>query len=280
MTIFPTPVYARAQTSSAVPPLIVQFTATEPAFGANMEEDIAIMTRLFERSLDQMGEVPPTSKLGIRFMLTGDNRSVRASYLEGFGALFLIKVNFPVLGTTRPAETKQAPAADSDWEKAKRDLVGGPSGLARNLDTVESAEYDPNLLARLTESLLATLKNATNIRGLKPEEFIAVAVFGTSSGPTRGAQRFPRFGGGGFSTPENPAIEPSARSFVDGRGTVLTLRAKRSDVDTFAKDELSFEAFRARVSTHAYAGNGYGITSLNSWVHDGASNTISEPRRR
>lgn len=244
-----------------------------------------------------MGEVPPASKLGIRFMLTGDNRSVRASYLEGFGALFMIKVNFPVLGATRPAETKQAPPADSDWEKAKRDLAGGSTGLARNFDTGESVEYDPNLLARLTESLLTTLKNATNIRGVKPEEFIAVAVFGTSSGPTRSALGALRFGGGGFSAPDVPAIEASTRSVVEGRaqpegmpslmdaggihrGTVLTLRAKRSDADMFAKGELSFEAFRARVSIHAYPGNGYGITSLNSWVHDGASNTISEPRAR
>ena len=49
------------------------------------------------------------------------------------------------------------------------------------------------------------------------------------------------------------------------QGTVLTLRAKKSDVDAFATGKLDFDAFQRKVEQNSYAGSGYGITSINSW---------------
>jgi hypothetical protein len=53
------------------------------------------------------------------------------------------------------------------------------------------------------------------------------------------------------------------------RGTVLTLRVKKSDVDAFAKGSLSYEEFQQRATVNAYVGSGHGITSLNSWIDGG-----------
>jgi hypothetical protein len=53
------------------------------------------------------------------------------------------------------------------------------------------------------------------------------------------------------------------------RGTVLTLRVKKSDVDAFAKGNLSYEEFQQRATVNAYVGSGHGITSLNSWIDGG-----------
>jgi len=287
--------YTPSTTRSTVAPLIIQFSPSDPAFAPAMEEDLAIMTRLFERSLDQMQEIPLVSKLGIRFMFTSEARSVRASYVEGLGALFMVKVNFPVFGAPRTAEMRQAAPPDSEWEKAKRDLAGGPSaGVVRGSDAPDGPEYDASLVGRLTDALVATLKNGSNIRRIKPEEFITVAVFGSPAignipGKTMRLTAAPPKGEGFPVEAENlafPARVPSAGRApqLEGQGawsgTVLTLRAKRSDVDAFAKDELNAEAFRARVGTHAYAGNGYGITSFNSWVQEGSGSPNGEPRTR
>jgi hypothetical protein len=53
------------------------------------------------------------------------------------------------------------------------------------------------------------------------------------------------------------------------RGTVLALRVKKSDVDAFAKGNLSYEEFQQRVTVNAYQGSGHGIMSLNSWIDGG-----------
>jgi hypothetical protein len=275
-----------AQTSGSVPPLIIQFTGGDPSL--NMEEDMAIMTRLFERSLDQLGEIPLMSKLGIRFTVTSDKRSVRATYLEGFGAVFMVKVNFPVFAASAPVERKQAPVTDSEWERAKRELAGGSnSDSASNYEAAEGAQYDANLVARLTESLLTTLKNATNIRGLKADEGVAVAVFGPPSGPGSVTRTSNRIDGPAGDLPgatyarstdlvANSGFLSSVAGQAAWRGTVLTLKAKRSEIEAFAKGDLTLEAFRARVPTNAYAGDGYGMTSVNSWVKEVAT----EPRTR
>jgi len=72
--------------SNAVPPLIFEFTPKGDEFGPAMEEDLAIMTRIFEQALEQTGRNPGISRLGIRFLMSDTSPSVRASYLEGFGA--------------------------------------------------------------------------------------------------------------------------------------------------------------------------------------------------
>lgn len=51
-----------------------------------------------------------------------------------------------------------------------------------------------------------------------------------------------------------------------GQGTVLTIRAKKSDVDALAKGELDLEAFKSRVMINTYTGHGQDITSVNSWI--------------
>jgi hypothetical protein len=53
------------------------------------------------------------------------------------------------------------------------------------------------------------------------------------------------------------------------KGTVLTLRVKKSDIDSFSAGKLSLEEFTKKVAMTAYAGNGYGITSVNSWIQSG-----------
>jgi hypothetical protein len=271
--------------SSSVPPLVMQFTPTDGNFVTGMEEDLAIMSRVFEKALGQLREASSMSKLGIQMMLTGAGPSIRASYLEGFGTLFMMKVNFPVVEMSAAVENKTAAAPGSDWEQAKRDLAGGGARSEYLIDA--NPQYDPNLVSNLTKSLIKTLNNAAHIRQLKPDDFIAVTVFGSPASTALAQLRMTAARDNeakdslGAVAGATPSLHITAKNNKGGyftlrtptasQGTVLALRVKRADVDAFAKGELTLEQFESRVSTHTYLGSGYGITSLNSWAQDAAS---------
>jgi hypothetical protein len=342
----------------AVPPVVVQFSPADENTVDAMEEDLAVMTRIIAKALQgELGEEPATMKMGIRMLVTGDGRSVRAMYLEGLGALFMVKVNFPLLPPPKVEAKRSEPAANSEWEKAKLEVQGIVSPNEDSPDSVSAgpgSDYNEDQVATLKKTLLMSLKNASNIRHLKSDETVAVSVFGGQNGGlgVAGSMRgFERGGGGGFGggagggfggggsggggvggggyavagsqgispptvkkgrrspapsvlgdlpdaesdqpVPEKPA--GVVTSYQDGgvvvteartgrvlsvtrvgagkdsarRGTVLTLRVKKSDVDAFAKGNLSYEEFQQRATVNAYVGSGHGITSLNSWIDAG-----------
>lgn len=53
------------------------------------------------------------------------------------------------------------------------------------------------------------------------------------------------------------------------KGTVITIRVKKSEIDSFAQGKVSLDDFTKQVSIAAYPGSGYGITSVNSWIQSG-----------
>jgi hypothetical protein len=234
--------------SASVPPVVIQFEPNDATPVSAMEEDLATMTRLLEKSLDRLGETPTVSKLGLKLRFSGDSRSVRATYLEGFGALFMVKVNFPVFDPTNKAkataQTQVTPKSESEWQRAKRELLEGIAAVS------DGGGFDVDLDSSLKNSLIRTLTNAANIRGLSTDNFVAVTVFGSSvafdvsdaaTNETHLENRFvTRLG--------SPASQ---------RGTVLTLRVKYVDAEALARGEITAEQFQSRVTTHAYFGNGH-----------------------
>jgi hypothetical protein len=112
-------------------------------------------------------------------------------------------------------------------------------------------EFSEEKVNNLKTSVLEALKNAANIRDLKADESITVSVFGgvTTVGPRPHVSI--RRGGGGSSAvmeEEREAPEPPAR------GTILTIRVKKSDVDAFAKGKLTLDEFRKRAGMAIYTG--------------------------
>jgi hypothetical protein len=306
-----------------VPPLVMRFSGGHDDANPAMEEDLNIMTRLIENALEKgLGDESPDVKMGIRMYFSDAARSVRPLYLEGFGALFMIKVGFPVFAPPA-AETKtQQHAADSEWEKAKRE-ISGPDSPGAGPDFVFSSgtKYDPAQVEALKTVLVQSFKNATNIRHMNPSDFVAMTVFGHPSATvsTKRSSR-PRTTAAAPSTgvtpptavappesPDAPAKEDyetvrknlsrverknaelarqtaevdrqvlelsrqtgSIRASGQGTGTVLTLRARKADVDAFAKGQLDLESFKKKVEEHSYIGAGSGVSSLNSWSRSGS----------
>jgi hypothetical protein len=254
----------------------------------------------------------------------GGGRGMEAVYLQGYGAVFVMRVDFPLLPTTEAqgqGEQEQAQPADPVWQRARqklyqpaygrRDAGGRPGG---------PGEMDFN---QFRNDLLQTFRHAANIRNVEPNEWVILTVIGQSgeSSPAGfygggmmggmggygggGMGGMAGFGGGGgmmggmgggyggsgYSSGGFYSSSGSYSSATAGRSTgrrapvpaagatVLTLQAKKADVDAFArgsnpslqsiyglpydgqpssqkqepaKSSLSFEQFQQKVKVFTY----------------------------
>ena len=278
-----------------VPPLILQFTGSDANATGNMEQDLSVMTRLTEKSLERsLGEHSPSYKMGIPMLVTSSGRSVRAMYLEGFGAVFMIKVNFPLLAPPAAEEKKpERTPEDSEWERTRKELLGIHEPSDRFLRVGADVPYDAALVEALKKDLLETLKNASNIRGLKAEEFICVTVFGSPNvtfekriasampgqpKPPASPKAVARSDTKTTSNlPERPGKAMNYSRPPATQGTVLTVRVKKSDIDAFANGKLDFKAFEKKATLNTYLGSGYDLTSVNSWSRPATSYGTAGP---
>jgi hypothetical protein len=191
-----------------------------------------------------------------------DSRSAEATYLQGFGVLFLMEVNFafsppPKKQAQDPAET--AEAVDSTWQKARQQVLS--PGTSPGMGQRDSADdYGSQMVEELKVELVKALKHAGNIRNIEPDEWIILTVIGGQrqfgvggmmgsgmggmmSGGMGAGMGAGMGGGGSFSGFVTTASSPS---------TVLTIRAKKSDVDDFARDVSDFEQFQEKVTVLTY----------------------------
>ena len=283
--------------SDSVPPVVIQFAAKDSNAIAAMEEDLAVMTHIIDRAIERAGENGPDEKLGVPLYYTSGGKSVRALYLEGFGPLFMVKVNFPVHAAAaageNPAAEKQE---DSEWEIARRRLYGVNEDT-RWVGVSSGVPYEAARVEALKKHLIPALKNASNMKGVKPEEYVNVSVFGspdtiaTEARPAKkGTRSVSNLPGQKTVSPKSDADpldtgskpQPYRTTLEVARttlqGTVLTLRAKKSDIDAAAKGSLDDAAFARKITANSYAGNGHGLTSVNSWLRRSSSSAGMQVR--
>jgi hypothetical protein len=195
-----------------------------------------------------------------------ESSATKSIYLDGYGALFLMKVDFLL---SPPAETteeeKPEEGVDPVWQEAKQKIVEpekgeryytGRRGASR---TRPEEKYDAEKVVELKRKLIRALKHAANIRNLKPDEQVILSVTGRAEPGTvtTGVALIPnkRTGQIIVSTKagdrEETRIYPSEEAYTASLGpsspTVMTIRAKKADVDAFSKGELDFDKFRQKV---------------------------------
>ena len=241
---------------------------------AVITEDMSIMSRIFDKQLGQLNE--PAARGG----LYGDfnpffgrgNRTTEAIYLEGYGALFLMNVNIPLSAPPEVQQEEKAQEEDTDpvWSQMKREMYA-PQEVERRRRTEQPEEkYDAEKVETLKTNLIKTLKHAANIRGLKSEQLVILTVIGDgyrSASTITQSYTYGRSTGSSRIVQTLPEVE--ADSIVP---TVLTICAKKSDIDAFAKGELDYDQFRQRIDifkSYAKAGQ---QTSPGIEVHQVAHN--------
>ena len=215
-----------------------------------------------------------------------DNRTTEAIYLQGYGVLFSMEVNFTFSPSPKPQEQQAeqtTESVDSTWQRARQQMFSSEdSRISGGLGSAE--EYNSQMVEELKRDLITTLKHAANIRGVQPDEWIILTVIGgRQSGGFGGGFMMGGMGGyggmmgGGYGVSSGSSSSGSS-SMARGMGggmmggmggsmgggmggfggmdvssaTVLTIRAKKSDIDAFARGEQDLEQFRQKVQIFTY----------------------------
>jgi hypothetical protein len=249
--------------------LVIPKDAAEPKDLPLLEEDLNIMARILRKAASGPTE-KSHSAMGI-FVHNhpfGEGAAPQNLYLEGYGALFFLDVNYPLVAPpARKAEAETKEQTSSEWDEARRELYHQAAAPSLNyLDMQQftyfdprAEQYDADKVERLKSDLLSALKNAAHIRHLKGEETVTVLVAGRGGkGESRPVPRsvgaygggMGGIGGGGMGSSfmgvsTTPGV---SRASAAGQAGRLILRARKSDIDAFQKEKLSLEEFRKKVT--------------------------------
>ncbi|MBN1804718.1 MAG: hypothetical protein JW837_05665 [Sedimentisphaerales bacterium] len=229
-----------------------------------VNEDMNVMSRIFEKKLSQSNLITERERwfLGrYPWLAQGSGSAPEAVYLEGYGALFLLRVNILLSAPPEAPKEEKTEKEDTDplWTQMRREMYEPEQADGRNDDRREE-KYDAQKVENLKTDLINTLKHATNIRGLKPEQLVILTVIGSSSrsGPDIMRSYSHTYGRSGVRTGTGtrritvPEVEEDSLL-----PTVLTISAKKSDIDAFAKGEIDYDQFSKRIGifgSYAQAG--------------------------
>lgn len=271
--------------------LVIQSTEPDPVANANTEEDLAIMSRILRKAVGSSRDEGRRFASGIEVdgSVFGSASGARNIYLDGYGALFLLTVRYPLIGPAEKPDTAKTKDTSSDeWKVAREEELqssggagyGGSSGsLGQSLnwsaERAPAEDFDAEKVEKLKTSLLESLKNATHIRALKPNDFVTVVVQGAESARTEAMKRKPstaavgkpsaspadsdgKGGGTGGGTGgqggrgSGMVVTKTVRTRNGLGETVMTIRAKKSDADAFAQGKLDLDAFRKKAAVQTY----------------------------
>lgn len=212
-------------------------------------KDLNIMCRIFDKELGLSPKTPEQEQIFHNILLQIDrtsspqwlqapsffgqvSREARGMYLEGYGAVFLMKVDFQLTAPPQAEESEKPTAEDVDpvWRRTEQELYE-PEKLKQKEKASVAGQYDELKVEDFKAKLVRTLKHAANIRSMKADERIILTVRG----------------------PQPPM----------GPAKVLSIRAKKSDVDAFAKSQLNLDQFREKVQILMYTDYSVTTSSLD-----------------
>ncbi|UCC96510.1 MAG: hypothetical protein JSW66_11775 [Phycisphaerales bacterium] len=281
-----------SRSSGAGPVLVIPSADIKPEEIFAITEDMNVMSHIFEKNLDQAriatarGSFFTSRRDALGLLLGTGSGAIESMYLQGYGALFLLKVDFPLSGPPQVAEEEQAQeqeGSDPVWEEMRRQMYEPQESTRRKAKEPE-AKYDAEKVENLKTTLVGTLKHAANIRSLKPDESVILTVTGSGeSGATRltapTSRAISLFRGNPVIVQERDndgtvktrtVQSPSTGMAGSFAPTILVIRAKKSDIDEFAKGNLDLDQFRQRTQVLAcpYLGGGIGRgDSLNAYIY-------------
>ena len=225
---------------------------------ADLTEDLAVMCRIFDKSL-----APSRASTGFAYGNQGDvfgysigqqTRSTQGLYLDGYGALFFVHVDYPLVPTEpqEPSEAKAKDSADAVWSATVKEMSGQPG---EDQQAARSAQtYDPQKVENLKKAAIKTLAHTSNIRMRRPQDVITLVVGALDDSK---AYSYPRSTGSrsatGYSSQSRAiAGRSSGRATpgaTPGSAAMMVMRVTKADVDAFAKSQLTPAQFTEKVQT-------------------------------
>ncbi len=250
--------------------LVIPDTEINAEDVAAITQDMQVMSHIFDKIFQGPRLIEGMFRDYGEFFGRG-SRATQAIYLQGYGTLFLLEVDFPFSPSPKTAvKEKQPEETDSVWQQAKQEIFS-PTTFS-SLQPPED-KYDAEKVRELKNRLVKALKHAANIRNVKPEERIILTVNGadqkgsgmvmyeirTESLPVPSSSKRSGsfnsgygFGGtgGGVSFPGGSMMTPGQEQ--SSQGSVMTIRARKSDIDDYAGGKLDFEQFKEKVQIFVY----------------------------
>jgi len=248
--------------------LLLQSTEATADAAAELQEDLAVMSRVLERAVSPDLASSGKRAMGLDLMFAPDRSSTQSIYLEDYGAIFMLEIRFPLLPPVE-AEAGDDPTPepeDSEWEAARRDIYGGPLEAAPSggvhfmaqhfaAERQQAEAYSEAKIEVLQTGVLAALKHASRIRHLNQDDFILVCINGPAAGSAKTAGREDyrhqvetlTHGTG------NNVVIWTGSATVPAQGSVMTIRAKHSDILALAEGAIDPDALRDRVQVQTYA---------------------------
>jgi hypothetical protein len=273
---------------SSAPPLVIATDKKEAAEVSQTQEDLAIMSRILSKAAGHAGDRDDMRAMGIPVVSFGDTRRPQAMYLEGYGAVFTLNVGFPLVAPAAASEKKNTPPANTTWDQTRKELYGGGERGARSSGMNEEMlrryglpaggrpprqdrPFDKDRVERLKREVIDALKNASNIRTLKGDEQVIVAISSNAGGPrkTRTVAITPdQVVDPATGMPASAhTIDPNTGMLTSGltinthatgymtsdSGNTLVIRVKKSAIDTFAAGKCNAAEFTEKaVKTMTY----------------------------
>jgi len=273
---------SRAGSTGTVLVIPSEQTRTEDLLTIN--EDMGVMSRIFEKNLEQAKLRTARSSIffsrndSFATFFGGARGEIQSMYLQGYGALFLMKVDFPLTPSTDTQddekETQKAEEGDPVWQQMRRQMYE-PDKVDRRRRTDRPEEkYDAQKVENLKTILIKALKHAANIRNLKPDDSVILTVIGSgeATGTTitppklfRGAPIVSERDADG-NTRTRIVQSTSLDNIGSSSPAILVIRSKKSYIDEFAKGDLDLDKFRERVQilTHPLLGGAVGSIDSHS----------------
>lgn len=228
--------------------LIVPGPQSTPEDLSAVAEDVSIMARILEKGLQRAQLVVPAEFVGTEQLfanLLGHQRQRRpeALYLDGYGVLFFTSVGFPLAAPPSQTTKDEEPAEGGDpvWLRTREQMFSPPVDSTRR-PTAEP--YSAERVETLKRAVLESLKHATNIRKLNPQDRITVVV---AEDREREQQAYAhseyrlmvdRLQGTVMAEAQGePGSSPAA---------MLIVRVRRTDVDDFAQGRVTVDQFREK----------------------------------
>jgi hypothetical protein len=241
----------------AVPVLVIPAKEMTPETYDRIVDDLSIMNRIIEKNTRVMGDMGRAygailggpGDVAVPRVLRSSGGRPKPMFIGGYGVIFSLTVDFPLVPPPQtPEPNKVADKTDATWAQAQRELQDPQGTLRMGTAASQGRVYRPEAVEALRSSLIGLLKHATNIRDLEPEAWLTILVQGplptTRDGSSDSGSAVTIYGDQSPYGSRHTLVVPETRS--EGR-TLLTVRAKKADVDQYAKGQLDDTQFQQRV---------------------------------
>jgi hypothetical protein len=220
--------------------LLIPADQVKPQQLALITEDLSVMSRILDKKLKDAHLGKDYDWFCASDFLDWHMPVTKSIYLEGYGALFLKRVNFPLSPPAEPDDRKQATEGlDPVWEQARREVYFGKEVFKPRRKKRSRDEYDAEKVEGLKRTLFEALRHTANIRNLEADEWVVITVVGESPGPwVPGSVLLHERADKNVvnkEIDESPYSLPSLSAENHfSAPAVVTMRVRKKDVDAFA----------------------------------------------